>query len=120
MGPINPWKLTGYKAGQNVKCTVVNSEPGGYAVSIQSGKEFLPAFLPTQLSLRVGEEVLAQYIRVQDHRILLSPLFNNTSVSMKTSTHAPVRWEEHLDEIDRPMGEAQVYNNYEIDKVQTV
>ena len=116
MGPINPWKLTGYKPGQNVKCTVEKSEPGGYAVYIQSGKDFLPAFLPTQLSLRQGEEVLAQYIKVQDHRILLSPLFNNTSVSIKATNHERVRWEEHLDEIDRPMGSSEPMSYQEVAK----
>jgi len=98
--PLNPWKLQGYKPGQNVICKVTNAEPGGYAVIIP--KDNLPGFLPTQALLRQGEEILAQYVCVHNNRILLSARFSNTSVSIKTTTTPTVRWEEHLDEIDSP------------------
>src|ERR1700733_8636482 len=100
MSPLNPWKLSGYKAGQNVVCKVVKDEPGGYAVIIP--KDNLPGFLPTQAMLRTGEEILAQYVCVHNNRILLSARFSNTSVSIKQTQHPAVRWEEHLDEIDTP------------------
>jgi hypothetical protein len=96
MSPLNPWKLSGYKAGQNVVCKVVKDEPGGYAVIIP--KDNLPGFLPTQAMLRTGEEILAQFVCVHNHRILLSARFSN-NVSKLAST-PNVRWEEHLDEID--------------------
>src|SRR5882757_8417264 len=96
MSPLNPWKLSGYKAGQNVVCKVVKDEPGGYAVIIP--KDNLPGFLPTQALLRTGEEILAQFVCVHNHRILLSARFSN-NVS-KISSTPNVRWEEHLDEID--------------------
>lgn len=70
MKPINPWKVTGYKAGQTVACKVVATEPGGYAVLIP--KDNLPGFLPTEAKLRIGEEVLAQFVCVHNNRILLS------------------------------------------------
>ena len=70
MKPLNPWKVTGYKAGQTVACKVVHSEPGGYAVLIP--KDNLPGFLPTEAKLRIGEEVLAQFVCVHNNRILLS------------------------------------------------
>jgi hypothetical protein len=98
--PLNPWKLQGYKPGQNVICKVTNAEPGGYAVIIP--KDGLPGFLPTQAMLRTGEEILAQYVCVHNNRILLSARFSNTSVSIKQTQHPTVRWEEHLDEIDNP------------------
>lgn len=96
MSPLNPWKLSGYKAGQNVVCKVVKDEPGGYAVIIP--KDNLPGFLPTQAMLRTGEEILAQFVCVHNHRILLSARFSN-NVSQLAAT-PNVRWEEHLDEID--------------------
>jgi hypothetical protein len=68
--PLNPWKLTGYKAGQNVVCKVVKAEPGGYAVFIP--KDNIPGFLPTEAKLKDGEEVLAQFVCVHNNRVLLS------------------------------------------------
>lgn len=98
--PLNPWKLSGYKPGQNVICRVANAEPGGYAVTIP--KDGLPGFLPTQARLREGEEILAQFVCVHNNRILLSARFSNQSVAIKASAHQSVRWEEHLDQIDAP------------------
>lgn len=70
MKRVNPWQVTGYKAGQTVACKVVQAEPGGYAVLIP--KDNLPGFLPTEAKLRIGEEILAQYVCVHNNRILLS------------------------------------------------
>jgi hypothetical protein len=137
MSPLNPWKLSGYKAGQNVVCKVVKDEPGGYAVIIP--KDNLPGFLPTQAILRAGEEILAQFVCVHNHRILLSARFSNNSP--KVQAHTSVRWEEHLDEIDQsteagayqeleqypveehpipPRPEEEMYKNYNSSSVQTV
>lgn len=103
--PLNPWKLSGYKAGQNVVCKVTNAEPGGYAVIIP--KDNLPGFLPTQARLKLGEEILAQFVCVHNNRILLSARFSNTSVQDNKSVQSQVRWEEHLSEIDEG-GNAQL------------
>ncbi|CAN5573373.1 hypothetical protein BH10CYA1_BH10CYA1_21720 [soil metagenome] len=108
MSPLNPWKLSGYKAGQNVVCKVVKDEPGGYAVIIP--KDNLPGFLPTQALLRTGEEILAQFVCVHNHRILLSARFSN-NVS-KLSATPNVRWEEHLDEIDITGGQSAEEEGY--------
>ncbi len=108
MSPLNPWKLSGYKAGQNVVCKVVKAEPGGYAVTIP--KDNLPGFLPTQAILRTDEEILAQFVCVHNHRILLSARFSNNSP--KVQAHTSVRWEEHLDEIDQST-EAGAYQELE-------
>lgn len=91
--PLNPWKLTGYKAGQNVVCKVVTSEPGGYAVHIP--KDNLPGFLPTEAKLKIGEEVLAQFVCVHNNRVLLSARMAGTmtnSGSYKSGAH----WEQQL------------------------
>jgi hypothetical protein len=79
MPPLNPWKLTGYKAGQNVACKVMAAEPGGYAVLIP--KDNLPGFLPTEAKLKIGEEVLAQFVCVHNNRILLSGRFAGTAAA---------------------------------------
>jgi hypothetical protein len=93
--PLNPWKLSGYKAGQNVICKVGNAEPGGYAVIIP--KDNLPGFLPTQAQLKVGEEILAQFVCVHNNRILLSARFSSSSPSRPVQS---VRWEDYLSELD--------------------
>lgn len=92
--PLNPWKLSGYKPGQNVVCRVTNPEPGGYAVLIP--KDNLPGFLPTNAILQNEEEILAQFVCVHNNRILLSATFSNRSVSIKAGTQT-VDWSKHLD-----------------------
>jgi hypothetical protein len=132
MSPLNPWKLSGYKAGQNVVCKVVKDEPGGYAVIIP--KDNLPGFLPTQALLRTGEEILAQFVCVHNHRILLSARFSNNVSKLQATPN--VRWEEHLDEIDQtaepvagpeleiqaipPRPDEPIYQNYNTNAVKTV
>jgi hypothetical protein len=94
--PLNPWKLTGYKAGQNVVCKVVQAEPGGYAVNIP--KDNLPGFLPTDQKLKVGEEVLAQFVCVHNNRVLLSSRLSGTQLSQSTYRpgQAQVSWQEQM------------------------
>lgn len=67
---MNRWKGPGYKAGQTIACKVLAAEPGGYAVIIP--KDNMRGFLPTEARLKIGEEVLAQYVCVHNNRILLS------------------------------------------------
>src|SRR4030095_10519528 len=74
--PLNPWKLTGYKAGQSVGCKVVAAEPGGYSVIIP--KDNLPGFLPTEQRLKPGEEILCQFVCVHNNRMLLSSRFSGS------------------------------------------
>jgi len=97
--PLNPWKLTGYKAGQNVACKVTAAEPGGYAVIIP--KDNLPGFLPTEAKLKVGEDVLAQFVCVHNNRILLSSKFAGTlgggaKPAQQTQPYQQVNWSEQL------------------------
>jgi hypothetical protein len=102
MSRVNPWKITGYKAGQNVVCKVSHAEPGGYAVIIP--KDNLPGFLPTEQPLKAGEEVLAQYVCVSNSRILLQCRFGNANTKPGAPRHDSVRWEEQLDQINSPAG----------------
>jgi hypothetical protein len=102
MSRVNPWKITGYKAGQNVICKVSHAEPGGYAVIIP--KDNLPGFLPTEQPLKAGEEVLAQYVCVSNSRILLQCRFGNASTKPGAPRPDTVRWEEQLDQINSPAG----------------
>ena len=82
--PLNPWKLTGYKAGQSVGCKVVAAEPGGYSVIIP--KDNLPGFLPTEQRLKPGEEILCQFVCVHNNRMLLSSRFSGSSAPAQQST----------------------------------
>ena len=97
MAKVNPWKITGYKAGQNVVCKVSHAEPGGYAVIIP--KDNLPGFLPTEQPLKAGEEVLAQFVCVSNSRILLQCRFG-TNTKPGAARQQSVNWEEQLNQID--------------------
>jgi len=66
----------GFAPGQNLICKVSHAEPSGYAVIIV--KDNLPGFLPTEVRLRPGEEILAQFVCVSNRRILLSSRFGDT------------------------------------------
>jgi len=107
MSRVNPWKITGYKAGQNVVCKVSHAEPGGYAVIIP--KDNLPGFLPTEQPLKAGEEVLAQYVCVSNSRILLQCRFGS-GTKPGAPRHDTVKWEEQLDQINSPAGAKIDYN----------
>jgi hypothetical protein len=99
---LNPWKLSGYKAGQNIVCKVVQQEPGGYSVHIP--KDNLPGFLPTDAKLKIGEEVLAQFVCVANNRVLLSARIAGTQLSASGKYRAPqVSWEEQLKNPDAPV-----------------
>jgi hypothetical protein len=51
---LNPWKIQGYKPGQNVICKVMRAEPGGYSVLVV--KDNLPGYLPSNaLHNRLGQ-----------------------------------------------------------------
>lgn len=68
------------------------AEPGGYAVLIP--KDNLPGFLPTDQKLKVGEEVLAQYVCVDKNRILLTSRFSGTaSPKPAAQSAAQVQWD---------------------------
>lgn len=97
--PLNPWKLTGYKAGQNVVCKVVKAEPGGYAVRIP--KDDLPGFLPTEAKLKEGEEVLAQFVCVHNNRVLLSARMHGSTLQgspgRMSQSQSSQNWQAQLD-----------------------
>lgn len=76
-----------YRAGQNLVCKVVESEHGGYSVRIL--KDDLPGFLPTQAQLKVGQEILVQFVRVRGERAILSKGFE-TGRFEKLSITRPV------------------------------
>jgi hypothetical protein len=86
---LNPWKLTGYKPGQNVVCKIVKDEPGGYSVIIP--KDALPGFLPTLAKLRTGDEISAQFVCVHNNRVLLSSRFSRPSDPEQHSAPVPKR-----------------------------
>src|ERR1700728_4108695 len=67
----------GLVPGQNVRCRVTSSEPGGYCVWIEESEEKV-GFLPTATILKVGEEVLAQFVCMHKGRLLLSARFSST------------------------------------------
>ncbi|MBU6452534.1 MAG: hypothetical protein KGS72_12185 [Cyanobacteria bacterium REEB67] len=98
MAKINPWKVTGYKAGQNVACKVNYAEEGGYAVTIQ--KDNLPGFIKTTNVLKVGEELLGVFVCVHQGRILLTPLFATPRTTAHQLAQNTVNWQEHLSDPD--------------------
>lgn len=99
MAKINPWKVTGYKAGQNVVCTVKGADQGGYEVVIK--KDNLPGFIKTTASLKIGDEILAQFVCVHKDRVLLTPIFQGNRGVPGASVAGGVNWQEHsLENLD--------------------
>jgi len=100
MAKINPWKVTGYKAGQNVVCTVKGAEQGGYEVVIK--KDNLPGFIKTIEPLQPGSEILAKFVCVHKDRVLLSPIFQENRGAPGQSGTGSVNWQEHnLEDLDQ-------------------
>ncbi len=105
--PVNPWKFTGYKPGQNIQCTIIAAENDGYSVTVKKDKDILPGFLKTLNNFRIGEEVLAQYVGVQNGRILLSALFAQSATQRVASTvttaelKPALSWQDQLEEFDK-------------------
>ena len=94
---LNPWKIQGYKPGQNVICKILRQEPGGYSVVIP--KDNLPGFLPSDQTHLPGKEVLAQFVCVDKNRMLLSERFTAGSGS-KIKSQTSVNWLEQLEDPD--------------------
>lgn len=67
--PVDQEQLSAYSRGQLVICTVINPEPGGYAVVVRKDK--FPGFLSTRARLKVNEAILAEVVSTQG-RLLLS------------------------------------------------
>ncbi|MBX9686278.1 MAG: hypothetical protein K2X27_06220 [Candidatus Obscuribacterales bacterium] len=86
---MNRWKGPGYKAGQTLACKVLAAEPGGYAVIIP--KDNLRGFLPTEARLKIGEEVLAQYVCVHNNRILLSARMAGAQAQASSAPRKPTQ-----------------------------
>lgn len=108
--PINPWKVTGYKAGQNVVCKVIKAEQNGYAVIIP--KDNLPGFIQTPAEHRPGEEILAQFVCVHNNRILLSPLFaHSRAAGASLARQSTVNWEAQLDDPNAAQAQDQTGAN---------
>lgn len=100
---MNRWKGPGYKAGQTIACKVLAAEPGGYAVIIP--KDNLRGFLPTEARLKIGEEVLAQYVCVHNNRILLSARMAGNQNQGQSQTRAPqTDWTQQAQSGAHPAG----------------
>jgi hypothetical protein len=89
---------SGFRAGDDLVCKIIDAEPGGYAVVVR--KNNLPGFLPTQALLQTGEEILAKFVCEVNHRMLLSARFS-TNISKLPATQN-VRGEDRLDRLDEP------------------
>ncbi len=93
--PLNPWKLPEFRAGQNITCRVERQERDGYAVT--TSKDNLPGFLPTEEPLKIGEEVLAQFVCVSNNRILLTTRFSSITGNKRQFEY--VDWENQVNEL---------------------
>lgn len=70
------WKtIRALKAGQVLPCRIVGREDGGYAV--ETRREGLPGFLPSNSKHEIGDEVQTMFVRVDQRRLLLSERFTS-------------------------------------------
>lgn len=84
----------------------MHAEPGGYSVVIVDHN--LPGFLPTEALLRPGEEILAQYVCIHNHRALLTARFSTNLIKpsvdyLKPSVDYPILGASADDELIRRM-----------------
>ncbi|MDZ4832185.1 MAG: hypothetical protein SGJ27_00135 [Candidatus Melainabacteria bacterium] len=92
---INPWKIQGYKPGQNVIAKIAKPEPGGYTVIIV--KDNLPGYLPSNARHNVGDDVLATFVCIDKNRMLLSERFTHGKGDLVKKNYG-VNWAEQLDD----------------------
>ncbi len=59
-----------FRPGQQVVCKIIAAEPGGYAVILP--QSYLKGFISTEIRIKIGEELLAQYVCIHNNRVLLS------------------------------------------------
>ncbi len=81
-----------YKPGQKLICKVIAKELGGYAVVII--RDDLEAFLPTDQELKVGDEVIAQFVCMSGLRALLQPMMSVENVKLGLSEKLASSWRE--------------------------
>lgn len=91
---LNPWKIQGYKPGQNVIAKIAKPEPGGYSVIIV--KDNLPGYLPSNARHNVGDDVLATFVCIDKNRMLLSERFTHGKGDLVKKDYG-VNWEEQLE-----------------------
>lgn len=83
----------GFRPGESLVCKVICDEPGGYAVWITKYNH--AGFLPTQALLHSGEEIIAQFVCVHNHRILVTARFSNNVRQLPVPQN--MSGEEHSD-----------------------
>ena len=76
MSSLNAWfnsdPTPEYMPGQNMTCVITAAEPGGYAVSVKG--ESIPGFVPTEVKIGLGQEIIAQFVCIVQGRMLLTAL----------------------------------------------
>lgn len=88
---LNPWKMQGYKAGQNVVCRIVKAEPGGYAVVVS--KDNFPGFVESQMPYQPGQEVLLVYKNKSMNRLIFAERFQTQQSSTTIQVPQQVDWQ---------------------------
>lgn len=64
---------SGFRAGERLKCRVVEPEPGGYSVTILKTNQ--PGFIKTTANLEIGFDFLAEFLCIHRKRVLVLPIF---------------------------------------------
>ncbi|CAN5277142.1 hypothetical protein BH11CYA1_BH11CYA1_10040 [soil metagenome] len=67
---------SGFRAGENLWCRVVEAEPGGYSVTILKTNQ--AGFIKTTAELEVSFNFLAEFVCIHKNRVLLAPIFGKT------------------------------------------
>ncbi len=111
--PLNFWKLPGYKPGQNIVCKVVAIEKDGYRVQIP--KDNLPGFLLSKQKIKVGEEILAEFVRLDKNRVFLHPRLSGAEVNFTNKIETKQEdWQEQFKKGVRNVNIASEQSQFEI------
>jgi ribosomal protein S1 len=65
-----------FEQGQEVVCTIVKPEPGGYTIKVDDSH--IPGFLPTRAILAPGDKVDGQFVCLHNRRLLVAGRINES------------------------------------------
>lgn len=82
-----------WRSGQVISCRVTAREPGGYAVTLVVDE--LPGFLPTETHLKIGSELMAEFVCIHQGRVLVSNRHSDSELTSYPKYRTPtVQWSE--------------------------
>ncbi|MGD9679938.1 MAG: hypothetical protein AB7W16_02030 [Candidatus Obscuribacterales bacterium] len=93
-----------YEPGETLLCKILISTPGGYRVVTEARRQ--PGFLPTSNSYQAGDLVYAQFVCMDQNRLLLSERFilgdsTESGIPAGQVLKGNANWQQMLEDVDK-------------------